>query len=180
MIDNGIDLEPYGGDIPVIHISAKTGDNVDLLVELLLEESKRLNIKSDYKNQVEMQVIESYSNNEQELKKTSVVVKSGILRKGNYVIFSGRSVKIMNILDYQGKKIDFAEPGDIVKIEGIKDLPQSCETLIGVPDHKYCKVYRELCKNSEFFYKGKNQVTKNKNFKLHFKNYREKKSIFRS
>lgn len=32
LIDYGIDLESYGGDIPIIHISAKTGKNVDLLL----------------------------------------------------------------------------------------------------------------------------------------------------
>lgn len=33
----GLNIEPKGGDIPVIHISAKTGQNVDMLSELILE-----------------------------------------------------------------------------------------------------------------------------------------------
>lgn len=53
LIDEGVDLEPYGGHIPVIPISAKTGKNVDLLIELLNEESQRLNLKADLNNGVE-------------------------------------------------------------------------------------------------------------------------------
>jgi len=46
-------LEPYGGHVPVIHISAKTGLNLDLFVELLFEESKNLNFEGDVENLVE-------------------------------------------------------------------------------------------------------------------------------
>ena len=53
MIEAGVDLEPYGGNIPVVHISAKTGLNIDLLIELLEEESKRLNLNADFGNLVE-------------------------------------------------------------------------------------------------------------------------------
>ena len=36
LVDYGINLEPYGGDIVVVPISAKTGENCDLLVEFLV------------------------------------------------------------------------------------------------------------------------------------------------
>ncbi len=59
LIEQGVDLESYGGSIPTIHISAKTGQNVDLLLELLSEETASLKLKSDSLNQPEVQVIES-------------------------------------------------------------------------------------------------------------------------
>lgn len=43
LIDKGIDLEAYGGNIPLVPISAKLGKNIDLLIELIFEENKRLN-----------------------------------------------------------------------------------------------------------------------------------------
>lgn len=53
LVENGVELEPYGGTVPVIHISAKTGLNLDLFVELLFEESKNLNFEGDIENLVE-------------------------------------------------------------------------------------------------------------------------------
>jgi len=35
LVDYGLELETIGGNIPVVHISAKTGKNLDLLVELI-------------------------------------------------------------------------------------------------------------------------------------------------
>jgi len=35
-MEQNLSLEPYGGEIPVVHISGKTGKNVDLLIELIL------------------------------------------------------------------------------------------------------------------------------------------------
>ena len=61
LFEYGIELEPYGGDVVVIPISAKTGENCDLLVEFLVQEAERLGISSDFDNQCELQVIESYS-----------------------------------------------------------------------------------------------------------------------
>lgn len=37
LFEAGLNIEPKGGNIPVIHISAKTGQNVELLSELILE-----------------------------------------------------------------------------------------------------------------------------------------------
>ena len=50
MIDYGVDLAPYGGDIQVIPLSAKTGENVDLLLEFIVDDCKQNKIKSEYKN----------------------------------------------------------------------------------------------------------------------------------
>ena len=35
LVDQGLELETVGGNIPVVHISAKTGKNLDLLIELI-------------------------------------------------------------------------------------------------------------------------------------------------
>lgn len=70
----------YGGEIPIIHISAKTGENLDLLQELIIEETNKLNIKGDMENQVELEVIESQSKSDKNLKKSNVIVKNGILK----------------------------------------------------------------------------------------------------
>ncbi len=82
LVDLGIDLMTYGGSVPVINISAKTGENVDLLSELIQEETNKMVLKGDLTNQVELEVIESYAKNDSSLKKSCVIVKNGILNVG--------------------------------------------------------------------------------------------------
>lgn len=74
LVDFGIELESYGGDVPVVPISAKSGENVDLLIELIEEDLKKINLKSDIKNQVELQVIESHSKALNNKKSASLIV----------------------------------------------------------------------------------------------------------
>ena len=54
LVEYGVDLEPYGGNVVVVPISAKTGENCDLLVEFLVQEAERLGIASDYDNECEL------------------------------------------------------------------------------------------------------------------------------
>jgi translation initiation factor IF-2 len=54
---NGVAIEPAGGTVPVVHISAKNGMNVDLLIELVLEQWKEMEVKADYGAQLEAAII---------------------------------------------------------------------------------------------------------------------------
>lgn len=47
LVAAGLNLDPKGGDIPVVHISAKVGTNVELLSELIIEETKHLQALED-------------------------------------------------------------------------------------------------------------------------------------
>ena len=179
LIELGIELEPYGGDIPVIHISAKTGLNCNLLLELLIEECKNLKISADYDNLPEMQVIESFAQDGKKLKTTAVVVKSGILKKGKSVIFDGNFSKIKNIYDYHHNNLEKAEPGDIVEIAGLDILPTSKDILVGVEKESSCKIHQEIFKNIDYFFSGAHQKRmENTNFKIKYKTRREKRTLF--
>ena len=70
-------------------------------------------------NDVELEVIESYSKNDSKLKKSCVIVKNGILKPNQCLVFEGVGVKVKNLLDYKGNVKDIAYPGDIIELEGI-------------------------------------------------------------
>lgn len=141
LIELGAELEPYGGDVPVIHISAKTGQNLDLLLELIVEESDRLKLAADVRNQPELRAIESKSNTSNELCKTSIVVKNGSLQVGQHLVFEDNWMKLMAMKNSKGESIETADPGDIIEILGINKLPQSSQSLLGFSSEKYCKLY---------------------------------------
>ena len=54
LVEKGIKLMSYGGEIPVIPISAKSGENLDLLQELIIEEANLIKLKGDHLNDVEL------------------------------------------------------------------------------------------------------------------------------
>ena len=179
LIELGCELEPYGGNVPCIHISAKTGENLDLLLELVTEESERLKLSADIANQPELRVIESKSNTSSELCKTSVVVKNGNLKIGQCLTFEDNWIKLMAMRDSKGNAIQLAEPGDIVEIIGISKLPQSSQSLLGFSNEKYCKQYittKEKLKAIEV----QNRVSKEDTGKvvIKYKNGKDKRKAY--
>jgi translation initiation factor IF-2 len=83
LFEAGLSIEPKGGNIPVIHISAKTGQNVDLLSGLILEETSDL--KAFTSGQAEAIVLEAYQT-EKGLNAMTLIVKQGILNNGSILI----------------------------------------------------------------------------------------------
>lgn len=83
LFEAGLKIEPRGGHIPVVHISAKTGQNVDLLSELILEETKDL--KAIEEGQAEGIVLEA-TQNAQGFNSMTLIVKQGTLKAGSLLI----------------------------------------------------------------------------------------------
>lgn len=83
IFEAGLNIEPKGGDIPVIHISAKTGQNVELLSELILEETRELKAMED--GLAEGIVLEAYQNSKG-LNAMTMIVKQGTLKVGSLLV----------------------------------------------------------------------------------------------
>ena len=179
LVEMGIDLEYYGGDVPCVHISAKTGENLDLLLDLISEESERIDLSADIENQPELRVIESKSKDDKDLCKTTVVVKNGILKIGQPLSFKGNWFKLMAMKCSSGFKQEIAEPGDIVEIIGINKLPQSAETIIGHESEKYCKLYTTITDKLNNLLKVDCSNSKDEpKVKLKYKTRREKRRAY--
>ncbi len=95
----GLNIEPKGGDIPVIHISAKTGQNVDLLSELILEETRDLKAMED--GLTEGIVLEAYQNS-RGLNAMTMIVKQGTMRVGSLLVIGEDYAKVKSFHDDQG------------------------------------------------------------------------------
>lgn len=130
MIDHGLDLDVDGhiGEIPVVHISAKTGANVDLLAELILEQGKLYDIKSDYNGLAEGFILEANQANGG-VKSATVVIKKGTIKPGSLMIAGTQIVKVRSIVNDRGEFLQKGLPGDAVELVGFKDVPE-CGALI--------------------------------------------------
>lgn len=142
LIVNEVSVEKIGGDVQVIPISARDGENMDLLEEsiVLLSDVMDLKSESSVNTSVEGWILES------EVKKSmgnvcTVLIKKGVLQKGKVLICGNTYCKVRSILDERGKPIDRATPAQAVEITGWKELPQAGDEAIQVKNESTAKKY---------------------------------------
>ncbi len=123
LVEKGIYLEGYGGDIPFAEISAKAGTNIDSLLDLLLLATDLHELKTDPEAEPVGIVIESHRDAKRGVIAT-IIVKDGILTKGCFVA-TDRSYAPTRIMEnFLGKAISTAPCSTPVTITGFSELPQ--------------------------------------------------------
>lgn len=123
-----IQLESYGGDIPVIEVSAKSGKNIKELLDLILlmfDMHKKPTYATDFSSDKPLSavIIESKLDPRAGAKATAIV-KNGRLSVREEVQIDGQMFKIRILLDTNGKPIQEATVGDAVEILGFTGVPQ--------------------------------------------------------
>ncbi len=136
--DRGITVEEYGGDVPLVPLSAKTGDGVDKLLEVIQLVAELNELKGDPDAQVAGVVIEA---NLDKFKGAiaTILVRNGTLRKGMQIMMGGVKGKIRGMFDFNGKPIDLAGPSTPVEILGLEAVPAVGAKLGEEPESKEAK-----------------------------------------
>ena len=133
--DFGLNPEEWGGDTIMVPVSAKTGENLNKLLEMILLTADVNELKADVKVPAEGLVIESHM----ETGKGSVVhllVTSGELKVGEFVVAGGAYGKVRTMLDWRGKPKGKAGPSTPVIVTGFKDLPKFGDKFEEFSDEK--------------------------------------------
>ena len=135
LAQHGLNPEEWGGDITMVPISAKRGDNLEKLLDLILLTADIEELKADVQIPSEGLVIESHM----EVGKGSVVnllVTGGELKTGEFIVAGGAYGKIRTMLDFRGKPKGKATPSTPVTVTGFKELPNFGDKFIEVKDEK--------------------------------------------
>lgn len=117
------DQQGWGGDVPMVEVSAKTGQGVDKLLDTVLLVADLEELRADVDTPAEGLVIESHM----EQGRGSVVgllVEHGELKPGNYLVAGTAYGKVRTLLDFAGRPLKKAGPSTPVTITGFKELPQ--------------------------------------------------------
>jgi translation initiation factor IF-2 len=117
------DEKQWGGDVPVVQVSAKTGAGIDELLDIVLAVADLEELKADIDVPAEGLVIESHM----EHGRGSVVgllVEQGELKPGYFLVAGTAYGKVRTLLDFQGKPMKSAGPSTPVTVTGFKELPQ--------------------------------------------------------
>ncbi len=117
-------VEDWGGKYQSQEISAKTGLNVDELLEKVLLEAEMLNLRANAEKAAVGTIIESSLDKGRGYVAT-VLVQSGTLRVGDIVLAGHNFGRVKAMYDERGKKIIEAGPSDPVLVLGLNGAPQA-------------------------------------------------------
>ncbi|USN96410.1 MAG: translation initiation factor IF-2 [Candidatus Nomurabacteria bacterium] len=138
------DLNPeeWGGDVVMVEVSAKTGQNVDKLLDMVLLVADIEELKADIDVPAEGLVIEAHM----EQGRGSVVrllVEQGKLKAGHFLVAGTSYGKVRTLLDFTGKTLKEAGPSTPVTVTGFKELPQFGDAFVIVKNEKEARQLTE-------------------------------------
>ncbi|MBW1765852.1 MAG: translation initiation factor IF-2 [Deltaproteobacteria bacterium] len=130
--------EEWGGDTISGNISAKTGQGVDELLELVLLQADMLELNANPDRPARGTIIEARLDKSKGPVAT-VLIKDGTLRQGHYFVCGESYGRVRAMLNSRGKRMDSASPSVPVEIYGISGVPMAGDKFIVVPDEKRAK-----------------------------------------
>jgi translation initiation factor IF-2 len=117
LAENGVLVEGWGGTVPAVAISSKTGEGVPDLLEMIALQADIEDLKGDPTLLAEGFVIESNLNPKQGISAT-LIIKNGSLRIGMFTATAGAYAPVRAIEDYRGENLPEASFSSPVKIVG--------------------------------------------------------------
>jgi translation initiation factor IF-2 len=127
--------EEFGGDVPFVGVSAKTGEGVDALLEQVLLQAEVLELKAPVDAMAKGLVIEARLDKGRGSVAT-VLVQSGTLKTGDVVLVGQTSGRVRAMLDENGKPIKSAGPSIPVEIQGLAEVPQAGDDFMVMTDER--------------------------------------------
>ncbi|MDP2015637.1 translation initiation factor IF-2 [Hydrogenophaga sp.] len=127
--------EEFGGDVPFVGVSAKTGVGIDALLEQVLLQAEVLELKAPVASMAKGLVIEARLDKGRGAVAT-VLVQSGTLKTGDVVLVGQTSGRVRAMLDENGKTIKSAGPSIPVEIQGLSEVPQAGDDFMVMTDER--------------------------------------------
>ncbi|MBN2410317.1 translation initiation factor IF-2 [candidate division KSB1 bacterium] len=136
--EHNVLVEQWGGKYQSVEISAKTGQAVDQLLEMILLEAEILDLKANPDRKAKGVVIESRLDKGKGVV-SSVLVQNGTLHTGDPFIAGSYSGKVRSMLDERGKRVKSAGPSVPVQVLGCDGLPQAGDSFLVLDTEKDTK-----------------------------------------
>src|SRR5690606_24094005 len=135
LIAHEVVSEEFGGDVPIVPVSAKTGQGIDDLLENVLLQAEVLELTAPKEGAAKGLVIEA------RLDKgrgpvASVLVQSGLLKRGDVVLAGSAFGRVRAMLDENGKSVNEAGPSIPVEIQGLQEVPAAGEEVLVLGDER--------------------------------------------
>jgi len=139
LAENELMPEEWGGETVVLGVSAKTGEGIKELLDMVLLIADVEDLKASFDHPATGLIIESHM----ETGRGSVaeaLVEQGTLKPGDFVVAGGTYAKVRNLESTSGKALKEATPSTPVVITGFKQLPEFGDTFSVVKTEKEARL----------------------------------------
>lgn len=127
--------EDYGGDTIFVNISAKTGQNVDDLLQMILLQSDVMELKANPTEMAIGTVIEARLSRGRG-PVADVLIQQGTLNVGDPIVVGNTFGRVRTMINDRGRQVKKATPSEPVEITGLNDVPESADKLVEFKDEK--------------------------------------------
>ncbi len=134
--------EDWGGSTIFVPVSAKTGDGIEELLEMILLTAEVAELKANPNRRARGLVIEA------ELDKgkgpvATVLVQKGTLRVGESIAIGSACGKVRAMMDDKGRRVKEAGPSMPVEILGLNDVPNAGEVMVACGNEKEARSFAD-------------------------------------
>lgn len=135
--------EDWGGEVPFIPVSSKTGQGIDELLEAVLLQAEILELKAHFTGPGQGVVVESRLDKGRGPVAT-LLVQNGVLKKGDFVLAGTCYGRVRALLDENGNQIDEAGPSIPAEILGLNGTPDAGDDFMVVESEKKAREVAEF------------------------------------
>ncbi|WP_372501871.1 translation initiation factor IF-2 [Tistrella mobilis] len=135
LLQHELVLEELGGDVIAVEVSAKTGKNLDKLLEAILLQAEVLELRANTDRAAQGAVVEAKLDKGRGPVAT-VLVQKGTLKTGDAFVVGSQWGRVRALIDDKGRKVEEAGPSVPVEILGLQGVPQAGDELVVVEDER--------------------------------------------
>ena len=138
LLEHEVVAEEFGGDVQMVEISAKTGQNFDALLDAISLQAEVLELTAVAEGRASGTVIESALDKGRGPVAT-VLVQQGELRKGDYLVCGVQYGRVRALFDETGSQVEAAGPSIPVQVLGLSGVPDAGDDFVVVEDERLAK-----------------------------------------
>ncbi|MCC6963662.1 MAG: translation initiation factor IF-2 [candidate division Zixibacteria bacterium] len=127
----GVSPEEWGGKNIFVEVSAKTGQGVDKLLEMILLQAELLELKSNPDHLARATVVEAKLDKGRGVV-TTIIMEKGMLHIGDPIVAGIHSGRVRALINDRGERRDVVLPGEPAQVVGLAGVPQAGDSFMGV------------------------------------------------
>ncbi len=148
LADQEVLVEEWGGDVALVPVSAKTGAGLDDLLETILLTAEMKELKANPDRMSKGVIVEAKLDKGKGPVAT-VLVQTGTLKVGDYLVAGTITGKVRAMIDDKGRNVKTAGPSVPVSILGLEAVPNAGDSIFAVEEAKLSTLVANERKNKE-------------------------------
>ena len=142
MTEYGLVCEDWGGDTIMVPVSAKTGDGVDSLLDMIRLQAEVMDLKAN-PNRLARGIIVEAKLDKGRGPVATVLVQNGTLHAGDTIVAGTAYGRVRAMVNDRGQRVNEATPSMPVEVVGFNDVPEAGDHMIAVEDERLSRLVAE-------------------------------------